>query len=158
MVLDPTQDFWNSPQNRVIYKHEYPNTPSNVMWALFLIYHPASEYYEMGLKSRISLVLKDFAEPNYDLTPHEETIQKIQEMSLTKTEQSLFNWEKKLEERDAFIASQAYDFNTYEALDKMMEKTSKLWDQYFSLKKQLDKEEGTTRGNVEESLTEKGII
>jgi hypothetical protein len=40
----------------------------------------------------------------------------------------------------------------------MMEKTSKLWDQYFSLKKQLDKEEGTTRGNVEESLTERGII
>ncbi len=31
MVLDPTQNFWDNPQNRVIYKHEYPDTPSNVM-------------------------------------------------------------------------------------------------------------------------------
>lgn len=158
MTLDPTSDFWSNLQLRAVHKEEYPDTPSEVMWALYLIFHPSSEYYEMPLKSRISLVTTDIIGKEYDVTPHTPTIEKIQQLSLTKTQYALFNWEKKLEERDQFIASQPYDFSTYEALDKMMAQTSKLWDQYFSLVKQLEKDQGKTRGDVEESLSDRGII
>lgn len=156
-MFDLTSNFFDNSQYRVIFKDDI-NTPSEVMWALMLIYHPKSEYYEMPLSSRINLVLKDQGISGYDITTHQPTIDKIQLIYLTKTQMSLFNWEKKLEERDAFIASHPYDANTYEMLDKLMSSTPKLWDQFFSLQKQLEKEEGKTRGDIEESLTDKNII
>ena len=159
MVLNPLENFWDNPQRLHIFSSEYEaNTPSNVMWALHLIYHPKSEYFDMPLKARTSLVLSDFDLKDYDLTPHADTIDRIELMSMTKTQRSLAKWENKLEERDEFISSHPYDSNTYEMLDKLMSQTSKLWDQYFSLVKQLDKEEGNIRGGAEESLVEKGII
>lgn len=159
MIIDPQTNFWDNTQYKAIFKDEYQkDTSSDVMWALYLIYHPSSEYYEMPLKARTSLILRDFLTEDYDLSLHEESIKKIQELSLTKTQLAMFNWESKLEERDSFISSQPYDANSFEMLDKMMSQSSKLWDQYFSLRKQLEKDEGKTRGDVEENLSERGII
>lgn len=96
------------------------------MWVLYLIYHPASEYYDMPLKARTSLILRDFLTEDYDILQHDKSIQRIQELSLTKTQKAMFDWESKLEERDAFISSQPYDANSFEMLDKMMSQSSKL--------------------------------
>jgi hypothetical protein len=67
-------------------------------------------------------------------------------------------WEKTLHERDDFISSVPYTLDTFEAKDKMMSLTPKLWDQYESIQERLTKESAKTRGDVEESLSEKQII
>lgn len=67
-------------------------------------------------------------------------------------------WEQTLHERDDFIASIPYTLDTFEAKDKMMAITPKLWDQFEAVLDRLNKEQGTTMGDIEESLSEKGII
>lgn len=47
----------------------------------------------------------------------------------------------------------------FEALDKMMGLSPKLWDSYESIVARLEKESNTrTQGDQEESLSEKGLI
>lgn len=142
-----------------MFKQEYESgVTSQIMWTLFLIYHPSSEYYDLPLSTRTKLVLKDYLTEDFDLAAYETTTTKIISLTLTKTQAALQAWENKLEERNAFIAKQEYDANTFEMLDKMMEKTHKLWEQYFSIQKQLEKDQGRTTGDNEESLSDKGQI
>jgi hypothetical protein len=57
------------------------------------------------------------------------------------------------------MASIPYALDTFEAKDKMMASTPKLWDQYESILERLTKEKThVTHGDQEESLSEKGDI
>jgi hypothetical protein len=67
-------------------------------------------------------------------------------------------WEQTLHERDDFISTVPYNLDTFEAKDKMLANTPKLWDQYESILDRLTKEQGSTHGDIEESLSEKGLI
>lgn len=78
---------------------------------------------------------------------------------LTKPKRLLAGWERKLEERDAFMHSLPYNEDTYEMLDKMMANTAKMWDQYLTILKKTESEvETTTQGDMELSLSQKGLI
>lgn len=152
-------DFW-TPQNILKYKEEYDSgTSSKIMWALHLMYHPESDYYELPLKVKQELISTDYldGEP-FDPSAFKNVLDKIIKYNFTKSQASMLAWETKLEERDAFMATQPYDFNTYDALDKMLGQTYKLWGQYFSIKKQLENDEGRTSGDIEESLADKGLL
>lgn len=158
-MLNIDQDFW-TPERQILYKDEFQNNvESKVMWSLYLIHHPESEFYDLDLSSKQSIVASDYlGDTAFDFTLYAETVQKILTSSLSKPKRSMYNWELKLEERDAFIASVPYNSDTFEMLDKMMSQTDKLWAQYFSIKKQMEKDEGTALGGSEESLSDKGII
>lgn len=123
-----------------------------------LYIHPDSKYYSLDDKSRTDLISSDFLS-GFDPGKYTSTIERTKLFLLTKSQRSLVNWEQKLEERDAFIANIPYSESTYELLDKMMASTSKMWDQYLSiLKKVSQEEESSSLGDVELSLSERGVI
>lgn len=151
---------YNNPELRIIFNEEFENeVPYQVIQAIYLIFHPKSEFYSLPLKDKIKLVEDDFLKTSFNLEDNLHTIEKFKKFILTKAQRSLSNWEDKLEERDAFMASIKYDDSSYEMLDKMMMQTSKMWDQYQSILKTFTQEnESQVRGDVEKSLVEKGLI
>lgn len=151
---------YNHPELSIIFSEEKKKKiPYKYIQAIYLIYHPNSQLYSLPLKDKISIVEKDFLQDTFIPLNYESTIDKFKKLVLTKAQRSLTNWEDKLEERDAFMASISYDEGTYEMLDKMMMQTSKMWDQYHAILKIFNEEAQTqVRGNVEESLVEKGVV
>src|SRR5690606_30665797 len=123
-----------------------------------LYIHPDSKYYSLDDKSRTDLISSDFLS-GFDPGKYTSTIERTKLFLLTKSQRSLVNWEQKLEERDAFIANIPYSESTYELLHKMMASTSKMWEQYLSiLKKVSQEEESSSLGDVELSLSQRGVI
>lgn len=149
-----------NPELKLIFQEEFDaSLPFQVIQAIYLLFHPKSEFYALPLKDKVTLVERDFLKAPLDLEKLKDTVEKFKKFILTKAQRSLLNWEEKLEERDLFMASKSYDDDTYEMLDKMMMQTSKMWDQYSSILKAFSQEsESQVRGDVEESLVEKGLI
>ena len=84
---------------------------------------------------------------------------------------SLRMWEKKLKERDQVLMETPYQIgltdengklvgSNVEMLDKMFERTPKIWDQYFKIQEALEGEgaEGGAKGGSIESLGDIGAI
>ena len=157
--FDTSSNFWESnPQMKILFAEEFKKkVSSSHMWGLFLYAHPSSKLYNESPSIRKSIILKDFAK-DLAFDDYKETLSKIERFVLTKAEKLLSTWERKLHERDEFINEQQYSIETYDILDKMLGVTPKLWDQYFSILKQLSEESSKTFGDVEESLIEKQII
>lgn len=160
--IDPFTDFYESnPESKIFFAEEYEaQVPSSHMWAVALFTHPSSKLFNEPPSIRKKLIAQDYLkDPNFDFSKLETTVNKFKQFCLTKTERLLVNWEKKLYERDELIDSIPYTADTYDILDKMIDKTPKMWNQYFSILDLLDKEsKGKIEGDVEESLTEKGDI
>lgn len=151
------KDFYSDPQMKLLFG-KY-NVPSKIMWALILYSHPDSKYATLDNLSRKMLIEQDYLKEELNLTEYKDIIDKIESLTLSKTERLLRNWETKLEERDAFIADIPYNAETFEMLDKMMGATSKMWDNYLAiLKKASSEADSQTQGDIELSLSEKGII
>jgi len=158
--FDPYQDFFASnPQLKILFK-DYTSLPSKYLWALFLFAHPDSKFFNESPEDRKKLIYKDFLaeDPKFSFDDYEDLITLIQTSVLTKAQRALMRWEQTLHERDDFIASIPYTLDTFEAKDKMMAITPKLWDQYEAVYDRLNKEQASTHGDIEESLSEKGII
>lgn len=142
-------------------KIAFPNVDSKTMWALALLLHPMSKFRNANFLERKKLIEDDFLQGPLDLESEEliPIVEKFTELCLTKKQQFLNNWERKLEEREEFIGNIEYNANTYELLDKMMGSTQKLWQQYFQCLKDVSEEASTyITGGSMESLSESGEI
>jgi hypothetical protein len=158
--FDLESDFWDSnPEMKILFK-KYKDTPSKVMWGLFLIYHPESKFSEEDENTRISLVKDDFLEDkSFKISDYEDLIQIIKDSVLTRAERRLLSWKKKLEERDVFEDTLSYTTETFEVVDKVLTQGAKLWDAYETVISRYNKEkEGRTTGDIQESLSEQGTI
>jgi len=156
--FDIYQDFYADPQITSLFQEEIEsNISSQTMWALLLYLHPKSKYYPLDHRSKLTLIEKDYLKnQKLKLEDYPTTIAKIKELLLTKPERALVNWEQKLEERDALIASIPYNSETYDMLDKMMSNNDKLWKTYLATLKQVtQEEEGSSQGDIELSFLEK---
>lgn len=157
--FDIFSDFYADPQLRLLFSEEYNTVPSNIMWALLLYTHPDSKYSSQSDSTKQTLIEKDYLKSALDWASYSHTIDKILSYLLTKSQRLLSQWERKLEERDAFIHSLPYNEDTYEMLDKMMANTAKMWEQYLSILKKASQEvDSQTQGDLELSLSQKGII
>lgn len=160
--FDPYTNFWETnPQLRILFHKEFDSAvPSKVMWALFLYAHPSSKFFEEPPTTRLSLIKNDFLQdPSFEINDYSETLSLIYEHTLTKAQRSLSIWERKLHERDELISSIPYTLDNFEQVDKLVTNSQKLWDQYIKIQEALTKEqEGKTEGDIEESLSEKGVI
>ena len=178
--FDIFSDFWKTnPQLRVLFKEEYENkVPSEIMWALFLYYHPKSKFFNESPATRLKLIKSDYLNEHstsgpvdvplnpkskkgaaFVLDEYRTIADKIKQFVLSKAERSLLLWEQKLHERDALIAEIPYTMDNFEDLDKLVTNSGKIWDQYFKIQDQLSKEQETrTEGDIEESLSEKKLI
>lgn len=138
----------------------FSSVPSNVMWAITLDQHPKSIYRNLDAQTRRSLIETEYLKSSLDWEALKDTIELFKELSLSKRQRFLNNWENKLEERDNFIASLPYDESTYEILDKIMAQSDKMWKQWSTCLKDVQEEETlqTTEGGALESLSEQNLI
>lgn len=160
--FDILSDFYSDPQIALYFKEEKEYLTSSQMWALLLYCHPKSKFFALDEQTRSFLIRKDFLEDeSFSFADHKAVIEKLINSPLvtSKPERLLSNWERKLEERDAFLASQPYNQETYDMLDKMMKETHRMWQNYRAIYDDfLKSEEFKTQGSIVESLSEQGII
>ncbi|RTL05499.1 hypothetical protein EKK58_07560 [Candidatus Dependentiae bacterium] len=157
--FDVHRDFFEAnPTLKIIF----PDIPSTTMWAIALLHHPQSKFRNINYQERKKVIEMDYLTPQdayVDLDSEEliPVVEKFSKFALTKKQQFLNNWERKLEEREEFIGKIEYNANTYELLDKMMSQTQKLWQQYFQCLKDVNEEASTyITGGAMESLLESG--
>lgn len=158
--FDPFEDFFSTnPQLKIILRKFYEDkVPSSHMWALFLFAHPESKFYDEAPATRKELIFKDYlrGDPSFSWEKYQDALTLVEEKCLSKAQRALMRWEKALHERDDFFASIPYSESTYELKDKMLANTTKLWDQYESVRSHLAKEQASkTHGDLEESFIEK---
>lgn len=159
--IDIHSDFYSDPQIKLLHKKEYEdNIPSNFMWALLLNCHPKSKFFDLDTSTRQSIIKKDYLnneEFNFDDYAHVTT--KILSYLPSTADRFLATWNNKLNEINAFLDSKTYDETTFEMLTKIMKDLHPMMKQYREIVKEFQKEQETiTHGNVEESLSEKGLI
>ena len=157
------QDFFESnPQLEITFgeiKDLYPDSYTKVMWAIALDAHPKSIYRNVSTQERRGLIEKEYLNESIKWKELESYIETFNKLVLTQKERFLVEWEKKLEERQQFIAAIPYNEETYEILDKMMASTEKMWKQYLiCLKDVSDEAKEQTQGNFVESASESGQI
>lgn len=156
--FDISADFFKVNQQLAIM---FPGIDSSTMWAITLIYHPQSKFRNVSFPERKKIIEEDYLLKELDIEDEKiaKAIEVFNKHCLTKKQQFLNNWERKLEEREEFIGNIEYNANTYELLDKMMASTQKLWQQYFQCLKDVNEEASTyVTGNSIESLSESGEI
>lgn len=162
------KSFYQHENHALLFKAEYERgIDSGIMWGIYYLTHPDSEYAALDTASAKAIIKQDIVgtktkaarDFTFDMPLYEDIILKMQNFFLPKPKKLLRNWEKKLEERDDFIASQPYNQDTFEMLDKMMSASSRMWDQYLKVQRAVDNE-GTEEiyGDGELSLSEKNLI
>lgn len=160
--FDINSDFYSDPQVKLLFKNEYTaKIPSKHMWALALLVHPKSKFSDLDTTTAKDIIYKDYLNSDKDFKwdNYKDVISKIIENLPTAPERFLATWKKKLSEINSFLNSKPYDETTYEMLSKIMKEFHPMMKQYREIEKEYQKEtELATRGGVEESLSEKGII
>lgn len=168
--IDITRDFFELyPNLKIAFKdilRANTNRPqlSKIMWAIALLFHPVSDYYELPFERRVEHVLNKYLKYKGNFEAFQDkygnTIDLFKEMCMTKAQRALVNWEKKLEERDKFIEAIPYGAETYDMLDQMMAKSEKMWAQYGKVLEAFQKEQENikNKGGVTLSPVDEGLI
>ena len=159
-TIDIHSDFYSDPQIKLIHKDELKRKiPSKVMWALILNCHPKSKFFELDTTTRQNLIKKDYLnDDKFNFDDYSDVTNKILSNLPNTASRFLFTWNTKLNEINDFLASVQYNENTYEMISKIMKDLHPMMKQYKEIYKEFQTQESTTLGNVEESLSEKGLI
>lgn len=154
-------DFYSDPQMSLLFKEEKnQKIPSSVMWALVLDVHPGSNFSDLDPVSRRALIAKDYLEdPDFNFEDYKSTTLKIINSLPSTADRFIATWKIKLDELNDFLVSIKVTPDTYEMLTKIMKDFYPMMKQYKEIEKEFQKQqELSTHGNVEESLSEKGLI
>ena len=168
-------DFWRQnpqltlhPDLQEFYKSDKSKgkqLSSRLMYAVVFVCDTSEEnkFSNYPIKDRKFLVSQEIignAKFNWEEEKIVILIKAIEGLLLTPLRRSANNWRKKLEERDAFLASTPYTMENAQELDKILSSTDKLYSQYERIMKSLAKEEQETqsRGNQQLSLSDKDEI
>lgn len=154
---------------------------SKVMWAITLRCHPGSDFYNLSGKDEL-IVDKFVKDKDFKFEDYDDIQELFMDSVLTPAEKSLYNFYNTLKKRDIFIHAQEYSLDYYkkdsegnniqtrgggfitekgtaDQLDKMLANTSKLYDEYFKIKKQLlDEEVKRGKGDKPMSLSDSSQI
>lgn len=159
--FDINSNFWKQdPEIDLLFKDERESKYTDtLMWSIFLYVHPRSKFFNLDDKTKIDLISKDYLQKEFIPTNYEKTIHKVKKLVLSPIERTFVVWNDKFKEREEFLATTTYSANTYQMLDKMMADTFQMKKQYDAIVKEFQQEkDDKTFGDVEESLSEKGII
>jgi hypothetical protein len=166
-----TENFWKLNPDLLIpeeFKKLYLNDKtkdksqsSRIMWVIYLIYHPDSPFANLPHEAIVRLVLKDYLkDPKFDIYQYKEQIKLFEDLILTPGQKQLAQWYKMMNDRQSFIKSLKFTEDSWEMIDKMAVSTLKIYENLKKIQDILEKEkgQGTTKGNSEESASEKGLI
>lgn len=173
--LNPDINFWemNTQLKFVgVFKHLYDGDSSRgkkesskIMWFVAFCYEiEDNKIYSIEVNERHELVGTDLMNDKKYYEGNKSTLTPLIELycklSDSPAKRQLRMWNKKMDEKTAFLDSVSYDLNTFEAIEKMWATNSKLYKEYETIMKDLSKEnnEGSVRGGKEASLSDKGEI
>jgi len=165
-AMNPFRKLYKSDKSR------NKRVSSDLMWAITLIYHPESDWY--NLPDKEAMAAKDILKnKELDWSVHEELVTAFKDMCLSQAEKSLLAWDTRMKDRDKFLEGQSYTFgedyvdddgvmhttkSNVKELDEMAARTSKLYQEYFKIKADLEREDTIKKGTKISSLSDSGEI
>jgi hypothetical protein len=167
--FDTDVNFWETnPQLKYIGvfeefhnkdKSKGKKDSSQIMWAVALLLDKSKHNNFRNLpedEKKEQLAKYFLKQPNFEWDEKEikDLTDQYFKLCLSQAEKSLIEWERKLKERDEFIASCPYNAETYEMLDKLLSNTYKMYQMYQTVKSQLDLEQDTDETSKNRFTTE----
>lgn len=151
---------------------------SQIMWAIAFLLDPHVDnpWKNLSEQDKKILIADEYLEqPNFEWEKYEALIEEYYKRVLTLAEKDFYELMEKMHERKEFIKNTPYTLDTLEEvdgrirsikgtaiqLDKMVTDTIKLYEQLELVKQKLEKEklsDGETKGGMQESATEKGLL
>lgn len=136
---------------------------SKIMWAIALLVDnsEANKFRNLPTDEKKTFLAEDYiGDESFDWDKYSDVIKEYEKFSLSKLERSLRIYELKLEERTNFIKDEKYTLESATSLDKIITGTKPLFDLISKLKDDITKEtsSGETKGDMEESASEKGEV
>lgn len=131
---------------------------SMLMWAIFLIYDPLSDFFSFTLDEKISMISKDFLEFKFIEDDYKDVVEFYQSALMTPAKRQLYVWNRKLDEKTAYLETLKYENDSLK-IESLLKTNKTLYDDYEAIQKRIAQEtQGVTQGGSEESLSEKGEI
>jgi hypothetical protein len=167
-----TADFWEeNPWFLLIsfFKNFHKNDKSRkkersskVMWAIALLVHPKSKFYQSDYGDRKQIIIDDylsFEDIDWDIK-YATHIEEFKKVALTRIQRNATIWSEKFDERMKFLEDTPYNMDTFQDLDKAMQSTEKIWNVYMKCMEDMKDEESKSviEGGGVESLSEQDKI
>jgi len=136
---------------------------SKIMWAIALLVDNSdfNKFRNLPIKEKKEFISEDYLQnPDFNWEMYTPLIEEFKELTLSKLEKSLFIYEEKLDERTEFVKNTKYSLDNAAVLDKIISSTKPLFDLIGKLRDDILKEKssGETKGDMEESASERGIV
>jgi hypothetical protein len=169
LIANPFKEMWENDQSND------KSESSKLMWFIVFCYDMDSKYINLPTAEKNLIIGEDFCgDSNY----YEDFKALIEPCAImycrlqdTQAKRSLRNWRKNMEDRDIFLATAKYTFDSYDdrgklkkgtadQLDAMHGRTPKFWTDYERIMEDMDKEEtgGEGRGGSMPSSSDEGDI
>ena len=170
-------NFWElNPNFKILFDDLYSKDKSKdkvesskIMWSLYLVLHPSSDFY--NLPDKRTLVVEKFLKVNkFKWEDYKKEEDLFKDIGLTQAQRSLFDWNELMKGRMDYLKSQKYYFDyvddkgkfikgTAEQLDRAFSATPKMYADYDKIVKSMQEEEYQLgKGNKILSLTDAGEI
>lgn len=166
-------NFWElNPNYTILFEDFYNDDKSKdkskssvIMWGLYLVLHPDSDFYNLPDKRGL-VKTKFIKDKKFDWDDIDEIEHLFKQTALSQAERSLYEWNEYMRKRDDYLKKQEYYFDYYddsgklikgtaEQLDKAYSVTPKMYADYEKIQKGLKEEEYKTgKGNKIKSLTD----
>lgn len=154
-ALDPFKELYNSDSSKG------KTVSSNLMWGLAFYGDRESLLKNLPLKFKLDRIKLEFGGVDLSLDEYKIYVEAFELLCLSEAERALRVWEEKMSQRNGLIATTEYNMENAADLDKVLEKTPKLFIELQRLKEQVLKEgssEGKAMGGIMESASDRGEI
>lgn len=151
---------------------------SQIMWAIAFLLDPHQDnpWKNLNEHDKKLLIVEDYLQDKkFKWEEYQDVVNEYYERVLTLAEKDFYELQEKMHERKEFIKNTAYSLDSIEEidgrmrtvkgtaaqLDKMVVDTAKLYEQLELVKQKLEKEaaqDGETKGGMQESATEQGVL
>jgi hypothetical protein len=144
-------------------KDKQKKPSSDLMWALCFFADATQHniYRNISEEERLDIIY-DNTGTKFNPAEVESEIKLYRRLTLNQFERSMVSFMSKLEEREGFINATPYTISNAKVLDDILSNTKTLYELYQKLQEDIEKHKdqsgGTTRGNVQESASEQGIM
>lgn len=168
-LQDPDTNFWElNPQFKIIepfaayYKADKDKakvSSSQVLFAIGMVYDPASKLKNLPVEDRISLVEEDFLLGKLLLPKN--LVDHYVSLTTTAAKRNMTAMENLLDKRTQFLNGVVYTLTTSKEVDALFANTEKIYKALSAAKAEVAKEEGktsSTKGDQELSLADQGEI
>ena len=161
-TLNISLNFWEeNPHTIYVFQEFYDqdksknkHKSSQILWAITLLVHPNSDFFQLSEPDRIRFIKEDYLKDlDFDFQEYRDLIEIFKKHCITREQRFLVNLAQKVDERDNFIASIPYTEQHIDLLEKLLKNSKDIMIQYNSIKSLVQEQEQTTFGSIVESAS-----